>query len=629
MALVVGLTAGQVFAIGYCKDMNPADPKDKSFEDEITIDVFDVLEIDLYLNDVPQAVVSGGCFLTWNSADATGAVTDIVVADGNEQPGPWDSSSTAEVPNPNGDTGAYFLALSNLAGVSPDGDGDIYIGTAVVNCAAKGDLLITVSTIPGFDTWVGDSTVFDGQIADNVITVHQFEPPCECAITGPADILADPFVQVTAQYSAAPNALCPEQSPFFVFTDDCGGAEISAPTGLLTVEPTVIGETCNVCAMDTANTDDAGDPIMCCQEVVIAPGITCEVEIARGRECPGEAIDDPAFNRPGRRGLAATCDDIIDFTVCSDCEPFDPACLVFSIDPPEPFLSFAQIDECCWRLTIDDSCDQLEKIKEYEVTVTDTCNNDSDTVVIQIGKVIVDVQDATVDPESGSVSVDIDMINPEHFAKAVQIDIEECQGGEDNLICTECVIDPDRALEFTCSANEQVDGSCRVIIYNTNPAALIDQGRGTIATVIYDAIDPKTGDCVCLMPTDIEISDQFNEDLCACQDPGDVCFRTCGDIYPQDCIGGPCADTVCGDGVVDLFDILEAIDIILGLQTPTICQLENGDVPNGMPPYCGSPAGTPNCEGDGDVDIFDVLVMIDKALGKANCCDYCLFGQIF
>ena len=40
MALVVGLTAGQVFAIGYCKDMNPADPKDKTFEDEITIDVF-------------------------------------------------------------------------------------------------------------------------------------------------------------------------------------------------------------------------------------------------------------------------------------------------------------------------------------------------------------------------------------------------------------------------------------------------------------------------------------------------------------------------------------------------------------------------------------------------------------
>ncbi len=48
----------------------------------------------------------------------------------------------------------------------------------------------------------------------------------------------------------------------------------------------------------------------------------------------------------------------------------------------------------------------------------------------------------------------------------------------------------------------------------------------------------------------------------------------------------------CGDGVIDLFDILEMVDIILGLVEPTPCQVDNGDVPNGMPPYCGSPAGT-------------------------------------
>jgi len=30
-----------------------------------------------------------------------------------------------------------------------------------------------------------------------------------------------------------------------------------------------------------------------------------------------------------------------------------------------------------------------------------------------------------------------------------------------------------------------------------------------------------------------------------------------------------------------------------------------------------------------DIDIFDVLVMIDKALGKMNCCEYCMFGDIF
>jgi hypothetical protein len=201
--------------------------------------------------------------------------------------------------------------------------------------------------------------------------------------------------------------------------------------------------------------------------------------------------------------------------------------------------------------------------------------------------------------------------------------------GDDNLVCTGCTADPNRALGFTCSAAEQENGDCRVVMYSTNPAALIAEGAGQVATVLFDAENPAAGNCVNLMPINEQSSDQFNEDLCTCGAPGEVCFKTCGDIYPQDCLGGDCASQVCGDGVVDLFDILEAIDIILGLQIPTLCQIDNADVPNGMPPYCGNPPGDPNCETDGDVDIFDVLVMIDKALGKSNCCDYCSFGQLF
>jgi hypothetical protein len=202
--------------------------------------------------------------------------------------------------------------------------------------------------------------------------------------------------------------------------------------------------------------------------------------------------------------------------------------------------------------------------------------------------------------------------------------------GADNLVCTGCTADPNRALGFTCSAVEQVNGDCRVVMYSTNPAALIAKGAGQVATALFDAEDPAAGNCVNLMPINEKSSDQFNEDLCTCGAPGEVCFKTCGDIYPQDCVGGPCGDTqVCGDGIVDLFDILEAIDIILDLQAATPCQIDNLDIPNGMPPYCGNPPGDPNCLSDGDIDIFDVLVIIDKALGKANCCDYCLFGQLF
>src|SRR5690606_9477811 len=140
--------------------------------------------------------------------------------------------------------------------------------------------------------------------------------------------------------------------------------------------------------------------------------------------------------------------------------------------------------------------------------------------------------------------------------------------------------------------------------------------------------DADVGECVCLMPTDRRVSDQFNEDLCACQSAGEVCFRTCGDIYPQDCIGGSCGSTSCGDGTVDLFDILEMIDIILGLQHPTAFALGNSDVPNRMAPYCGNLHCNSNSKVEAHLNIIDVMVINEKALCKANCWDYCFFGQI-
>ena len=53
------------------------------------------------------------------------------------------------------------------------------------------------------------------------------------------------------------------------------------------------------------------------------------------------------------------------------------------------------------------------------------------------------------------------------------------------------------------------------------------------------------------------------------------------------------------------------------------------DLPNGIPPYCGNLPGEPNCETDGDVDEFDLQVVIDLAQGKTNCYSYCEFGEIF
>ena len=569
---------------------------------------------------ISTPLITAGCWLNFDPSHIL--VNSVAAADG-EVPGPWDPGFTSKVPDAGG-PGTYFLAVGQFGTVAVDGPVPI---CEVEFCGqGSGVSQIEVITIPNFDTVVGDTTVWDPQITPGIIDLTITGCPCTCEITGPAVVQSDAFAEVTAQYTATPGPNC--GIPTYVWSDDCTLADIDQ-TGLLTVPAATAGETCTITVVDTANTDiNTGGPIACQIPIEILGGDCCgSIEIARGRECPGEEIDDPAYNRPGRRGLVATCGDVIDFTVCDDL--FTEPCYEWTIEPEVPWMEIVQIDDCCWRLTIGENCEQLTKTQEFEITVTDPCNaSASDSIILEVGKVAIDLGDTAVNPQSGTADVTVDLINPDHHLRALSFDITAM--GYDNLVCTGCTADPNRALEFTCSAAEQENGDCRVVMYSTNPAALIAKGAGQVATVLFDAEDPAIGNCVNLMPINEQSSDQFNEDLCTCGAPGEVCFKTCGDIYPQDCVGGPCGDTqVCGDGVVDLFDILEVIDIILGIQAATPCQLDNADVPNGMPPYCGNPPGDPNCLTDGDIDIFDVLVIIDKALGKANCCDYCLFGQLF
>jgi hypothetical protein len=337
-------------------------------------------------------------------------------------------------------------------------------------------------------------------------------------------------------------------------------------------------------------------------------------------------IDDPAYNRPGRRGLSLTCEDIVDFCVCTDCVNLDPACLVWSIDPAEPYVSIMKNSNGAARLTVGESCEQLEEIREFTMTVTDTCNGWSDSVVLELGKITIDVEDVSAQRGSESFEVPVSLVNQNNSVKALTVDICECDGGDDQMACDSCTIDPDRALDFNCSAHEMDNGCCRVVLYATDPSALIFEGTGPVFNVIYEPT-ATVATCSCLRPVNRRVSDRFNEELCACQSAGEVCFKACGDIYPQDCLDPGCAP--CGDDMVNLYDILEAVDIILGYQTPTACQLEHGDVPNGKPPYCGNPAGTFNCGSDGDIDVLDLLVIIDMAQGRANCCDFCLFKRIF
>jgi hypothetical protein len=376
---------------------------------------------------------------------------------------------------------------------------------------------------------------------------------------------------------------------------------------------------------------DSGDPLTTTTAPLTTTSTSvipaCTGNIYKGGTCDlGLPIDDPAYNRPGRRGLALTCEDIVDFCVCTDCGNHGAACLIWTIDPADPYLSISAISTSSARLTVGESCDELEDIREYTVTVTDTCNGWTDSVVVELGRVAIDVPDVSIQKGGNAYTVPVTLVNRYSDVRALGADICECEGGDDKMACAGCTVDPARALAFSCAVAERDDGCCSVIMFATNPAALIFRGAGPVVNVIYEPTEQFDG-CSCLRPVNRQVADRFNEALSACQSPGEICFTSCGDIYPRDCTGPNCAP--CGDNAVDLYDVLEAIDIILGFSTPTDCQIDHGDVPNGLPPYCGDPAGTPDCGSDGDIDILDALVIIDMAQGRSNCCDYCQFRRIF
>jgi hypothetical protein len=146
-----------------------------------------------------------------------------------------------------------------------------------------------------------------------------------------------------------------------------------------------------------------------------------------------------------------------------------------------------------------------------------------------------------------------------------------------------------------------------VVLVAQDEFHLIDEGTGPVFTVKYNtSVDCLGEECKTLNPENVKIADELGDPLEACTTSGKVCFaESCGDVAPKG---------TCGDGKVDIFDVLEVIDITLGIGVPSNCQITKADVPTGTPPNCIEP--------DEVVDIFDVIVVIDVVLERENCCNY-------
>jgi hypothetical protein len=216
---------------------------------------------------INTALITAGCWLQFDVSQV--ALNSLAAADGTVS-GPWDPGFTAIVPDADG-PGTYMLAVGQFGTVAID-EGPIPICDVEFCCEAPGQSQITISTIPGFETIVGDTTLWDPQVTNGFIDLTQILSPCWCEIAGPAMVAVDAYATVTVQYEISSNIEHCDNPPDYVWRDNCILGNVDQ-TGLFVVPPTYHGEVCEICVTDTANTDiNTGEIVECCYPIDLVGG---------------------------------------------------------------------------------------------------------------------------------------------------------------------------------------------------------------------------------------------------------------------------------------------------------------------------------------------------------------------
>jgi hypothetical protein len=202
--------------------------------------------------------------------------------------------------------------------------------------------------------------------------------------------------------------------------------------------------------------------------------------------------------------------------------------------------------------------------------------------------------------------------NPSDLIGGIQFDICDTP---DCLTCIDCEL-TERTVMFDCVVLELPDGCCRVIMFCKNPGCAINPGECNIVTVVMQTNgNPDCVGCIDEELVNIVASDYDGFALAGSGVAGSLCPVVCGDVCP------PGDDIACGDGVVDIYDIMCEVDLALTLTAPNECQAPRADVPTGTPPWCTEP----DCE----INILDIMVLIDMALNRQDCCSFFYQGIIY
>ena len=182
-ALVLSLMASPALGIQYCKDfLEPGNFGGwtnglRTWDEEWTMTVSENVEMDIWINDVPEALQIGGVFI--NVLDPSKVtIVDVKPYDNNLLPGPWNSSLTGLTEVVPGQI--YSVTLKQDALVIPKAgggfpNGDIIIARVTFLCEAAGDADVQISTIPSVGTIGSPTITYDSQIAPNTVTIHQAE----------------------------------------------------------------------------------------------------------------------------------------------------------------------------------------------------------------------------------------------------------------------------------------------------------------------------------------------------------------------------------------------------------------------------------------------------------------------